>query len=294
MKKLQHLIEYAALAVFAFCARLLPLSWARFLMRRFADFIFYVVPVRKKVVIKNLTDSFKDEKSPEEILGIARRAYAQFAQTMLELLFFPKLSPEDIDKMVTVEGLDYLASVKKKGTGAILVGAHFGNWELMGAALARHFPVTFIVGLQSNRLADGLLNSYRTAKGIKIVSLKVALRGVLQVLKDNEFVALLSDQDAHEKGTFVNFFGRPASTPKGPALFALRTGAPLVMCSMIRENGHFRAVFEEVPRPAPSGNEEKDVHDYTQAYTSMLEKYTRQHPDHWFWMHKRWKTKPAL
>lgn len=292
MKSLQHVIEYAALAAFAFCARLLPLSWATALMNGFADFIYFCVRVRKDVVMKNLTDSFP-EKPKEELEKIARSTYRQFARTMLELLFFPKLKPADIDRMVTVENAQCLERALAKTTGAVLVGAHFGNWELMGAALARRFPITFIVGLQSNQLADGLLNSYRIRKGIKIVSLKLALRGVLEALKRNELVALLSDQDAHEKGTFVNYFGRPASTPKGPAIFALRTGAPLILCTMIREgNGHFRAVLDEVPRPAPSGNEEKDIHDYTQAYTTMLENYARQYPDHWFWFHKRWKTKP--
>jgi KDO2-lipid IV(A) lauroyltransferase len=213
---------------------------------------------------------------------------------MIELIFFPKLSPDDVNNMVTIEGGGVLDSALKRGKGAVLVAAHFGNWELIGAAVAQHYPITFIIGQQSNRLTDDLLNSYRARQGMRMVPLKVALRGVTRVLKNNEFVALVSDQDAHEKGTFVDFFGRPASTPKGPALFALRFGSPIIASTMIRENGRFRAVFEEVPRPAPTGDEEKDIQNYTAAYTKVLEKYIRMYPDHWFWMHKRWKTRPSL
>lgn len=291
LRQLQHYVEFAGLWAFAAAVRIFPLNAARFLARRFADFVFFCVPVRKKVVIGNLTESFKSEKTPAEISKIARSAYQQFTMTMIELLYFPKLSREDIKNMVAIEGLDTLADIVKRGKGAIIVGAHFGNWELMGAAFAQHYPITFIVGQQSNIMADDLLNSYRLDKGIKIVPLKLSLRGVMKCLKDNEFVALLSDQDAHEHGVFVDFFGRPASTPKGPAVFALRSGSPLVMASMFREKNGFRARFEEVPRPVPSGVENTDILNYTQEYTRLLEKYTRQRPDHWFWMHRRWKTK---
>jgi len=293
MKKIQHRIEYIALIVFAACLRLLPLSWARFFARRLADFAYYFVPIRKKIVLKNLADSFKDEKSPSELRRIAKGTYRQFAQTIIELIFFPKLTKEDIKNMVSIEGRDALDAALKGGKGGVLVAAHFGNWELIGPAVAQEYPLSFIIGQQSNELTDDLLNSYRAMQGMRMIPMKVSLRGVTRVLKDNEFIALVSDQDAHEKGTFVDFFGRPASTPKGPALFALRFGAPIIASMMIREKGHFRAVFEEVPRPALTGDEEKDIQNYTAAYTKVLEKYIRMYPDHWFWMHKRWKTRPS-
>ncbi|MCX5782824.1 MAG: lysophospholipid acyltransferase family protein, partial [Elusimicrobia bacterium] len=124
--------------------------------------------------------------------------------------------------------------------------------------------------------------------------MKVALRGVMQALKKNEFVAMLADQDAHEIGTFVNFFGRPASTPKGPAAFALRADCPMIFSIIIRKNDKFIAKFETVPKPASIGDEEKDIQNYTQVYTTMLENYCREYPENWFWLHRRWKTKQTL
>ena len=291
MKKIQHLIEYVSLRAFGAAARLLPLSTARFLARRLADFVFYCAPIRKEVVIDNLTSAFGGEKSPDEIMKIAHGVYTQFAQTMIELIFFPKIDKAELEKLVKFDNIEILAPMFKEGKGAILVGSHFCNWELMAAAFALHYPLTLVVGQQKNALVDALLNSLRLKMGVNIVPLKVSLRGVAKALKNNEFVALVSDQDAHEDGVFVDFFGRPASTPKGAAVFALRFDCPLVMGQIIRNGTAFRVVFEIVPKPHDTGDEQENIRLYTAAYTKILEKYIRQYPDHWFWMHKRWKTK---
>jgi KDO2-lipid IV(A) lauroyltransferase len=295
MKTLQHYLEYGALRCFALIVAVLPLRTNRWIACRLADFAFYCVPIRRKVVIGNLTAAFRNDKTPREIRRIARDTYRQFAQTMIELLYFPRLSPAEIRDLVQIEGAQLIELTRQLGKGAVFVGAHFGNWELMGAALALHAPVSFVIGKQENSMVDDLLNSYRVAKGIKLIPLKMALRGVMKVLKSNEFIAILADQDAHEHGAFVNFFGRPASTPKGPAMFALRAGCPLITGHIFRtDDGRFKIIFEAVPRPEPTGNEQLDIERYTAAFAAILEKYTRQHPDHWFWMHRRWKTSKPL
>lgn len=292
-KKLKHAIEYHALTAFTALVRLLPLNVARFIVRRLADLVFYVIPIRRKVVLDNLRKAFAGEKSEKELRRIAHQAYYQFGQTMVELLFFPSFTNDDITAMVRIENLNLLDEALKAGRGAMLVGAHFGNWELMGAALAVHHPVTFVVGQQQNHKVDDLLNSYRIGKGIKIIPLKMALRGVLKTLKANELVAILADQDAHEDGAFVPYFGRPASTPKGPALFALRAGCPMIMGYIVRTSEGFTASFELVPPPVNPKNEDDAVRQYTANHVAILERITREHPDHWFWMHRRWKTKPV-
>ena len=292
IRKIKHIIEFAALLSFISLMRLMPLWLIRFKARRLADFAFFILRIRRKVVIDNLRQAFKDKKSPE-IRKIALNAYRQFAQTFFEILSFPRFRKEDVASLVTIKNRELLDLALKLKKGGVLVGSHFGNWELMGAAVALYYPTTFIIGEQSNRLVDELLNSYRRNKGIKLIPFKFALRGVIKALKNNEFIAILSDQDAHRDGVFVNFFNRPASTPRAPALFALRAGCPILVGHCIRHKGKFEVVFETVPKPQASGDEQKDVENYTQAYCSILEKYITMHPDHWFWMHKRWKTRPA-
>lgn len=293
IKAVQHYLEYAALRCFSVIAGCLPLRVNRYIARRMADMVYFFIPIRRKVVLRNLTDSFGNSKSPAEIRRIARKTYQQFAQTMIELICFPRLGPEDIRALVDIEGLPIIELALRMGKGAVFVGAHFCNWELMGAALALHAPVSFVVGKQENSLVDDLLNSYRVGKGFKLIPLKMALRGVMKVLKSNEFIAIVADQDAHEEGVFVDFFGRPASTPRGPALFALRAQCPLIMGHIFRiDGGRFKVIFEAVPKPEKTDDEQKDIERYTAAYTKILENYTRQYPDHWLWLHRRWKTKP--
>jgi len=291
MKRFQHIVEYSALIVFASIVRLFPLSFARFCARLLADFVFFIIPIRKKVVFKNLSDSFGSEKTTGELNKIAHNTYRQFAMTMIELIYFPKFDEAKLNKLAKIENIEIIEAALKIGRGAVFVGAHFCNWELMGAVVTRHYPLTFIVGEQKNILVDNLLNSYRLKMGVKIVPLKVSLRGVAKALKANESVAIVSDQDAHEDGVFVDFFGRPASTPKGAAVFALRFDCPLIMGHIFRAGSAFRIKFDLVPKPDETLPEEEQVRQYTAAYTKILENYIRQYPDHWFWMHKRWKTK---
>ncbi|MCK4427671.1 MAG: lysophospholipid acyltransferase family protein [candidate division Zixibacteria bacterium] len=118
-----------------------------------------------------------------------------------------------------------------------------------------------------------------------------AAKGIIKALRNNRFVAMLSDQDAGNDGTVVDFFNRPASTPKGPAAFALKMNAPIIMGFIIRESREKQKVVIEKPIFIDkSKNKEDNIQSLTQAYTSVLEEYIRKYPDHWFWPHRRWKS----
>ncbi|HBZ00685.1 MAG TPA: lipid A biosynthesis acyltransferase, partial [candidate division Zixibacteria bacterium] len=107
------------------------------------------------------------------------------------------------------------------GKGAVLVTGHFGSWELMGAYVAQHgWPIDYLVGEQHNLKVNKLMNDHRTMFGIGLIELGVAARGVIKAVREGRMVAMLSDQDAGSDGVIVEFLGRPASTPKGPAAFA--------------------------------------------------------------------------
>jgi KDO2-lipid IV(A) lauroyltransferase len=112
-------------------------------------------------------------------------------------------------------------------------------------------------------------------------------------LSANCFVAYLADQDARDHGIFVDFLGRPASTVRGPAIFAIRNECPVVATFLIREGfGRHRAVVEEPIWPDRNLKGREAVEDLTQRFTDVLERYVREIPGHYFWMHRRWKTAP--
>jgi KDO2-lipid IV(A) lauroyltransferase len=105
---------------------------------------------------------------------------------------------------------------------------------------------------------------------------------------------MLIDQNQKRWGTFVDFLGRPCSTVRGPALLACKTGASIIFFASIRQpDGTIKVIFEPVEIDYQAGATEENIRAITQHCTARLEHYIRLYPDHWFWMHRRWKTRPS-
>ena len=190
-----------------------------------------------------------------------------------------------------MDGLEHIRAAVEAGHGAIMVSGHFGNWEGAGAALkVNGVPLHFLVGEQTNARVDDVINDLRRAQHIGIITRASALKKVLVTLRNNEVVALLADQDARKGGVVVNFLGRPASTVRGPALFAIRAQCPIVPFFIHREGKKHRAAILPPIWPDPAQTEEASVHALTQAYTDALALAIQAHPDEYFWPHKRWKS----
>jgi KDO2-lipid IV(A) lauroyltransferase len=135
------------------------------------------------------------------------------------------------------------------------------------------------------------MNKYRKMMGVGIIKAGTSAKGVIKALRQNRFVALLSDQDAGKDGVLVNFFNHPSSTPKGPAAFCLKTQAPIIMGFIIRDNRKRQKIYLTKLDPVQNaGDKEEGIRKITQSYTSVLESYVRRYPDHWYWIHRRWKS----
>ncbi|MEA5001101.1 MAG: lysophospholipid acyltransferase family protein [Endomicrobiaceae bacterium] len=290
-KKIQHYIEYISLVSFMALLHLLPVSAARKISVLFAKTAFTFIPIRKKHIIDSLSAAFPDKKQ-DEIINIAKDVYIRFANTIVEIMFFKKMSKQQLKEMVNFQNLYLLEKAKKDGKGAILLSAHFGNWELLAISFAQRAPLSVIVAQQENLLVDKLIDDIRSGKGYKtIYKDNMAFKWVLKALKRNEFVAILADQDAGRQGVFVPFFGRYASTAKGPAVFALRAGCPVYasFCSR-QKDGRYIATFQEIEKP-DTGDEEKDIEIIMSKYSEILQENIERNPSSWFWFHRRWKTK---
>jgi KDO2-lipid IV(A) lauroyltransferase len=289
-RTIKHRIEYWITYLVGAFARIIPYRLALALGSFLGWLAFDVLRIRRKVSMINLKNSLGMKK--KEVVKIGRRAYQNAGKSMVEYALFPSLDKEKILKMVEFEGTEHFDEALKRGKGAIVVAGHFGSWEFMGAATSQKgYPVDFLVGEQHNLLVDNLMNDYRKSMGIGIIKMGAAAKGIIKALKNNRFVAMLSDQDAGSDGTVVEFFGRPASTPKGPAAFALKMDTPIIMGFIIRENQKKQRIIIEKPIFVEKTSEkEEDIKNLTQAYTSVLENYIRRYPDHWFWPHRRWKS----
>jgi KDO2-lipid IV(A) lauroyltransferase len=250
--------------------------------------------VRRDVVERQIAESFP-ELGPAEVARIARGAYESLGRTTVETAVLPTLEPGRVLQLFdAAEGWDTVEAALALGRGLILVAGHLGNWELGGAYLAaRGVPLDAIARGQGNPLFDAYVTETRTRLGMTIVHDSEAVRRTPRALKQGRAVGFLMDQGVVGlASTFVPFFGRLAKTPRGPAVFALRFGSPVVFVVPLRQpDGRFRISFETVP-VHPTGDRERDVDTIVADYTRVLERWVRRAPEQYFWHHRRWKHRP--
>ncbi|MDR3195429.1 MAG: lysophospholipid acyltransferase family protein [Endomicrobium sp.] len=290
--KFQDYAEYIALKIVIFFIRLFPFKLAVNAGETIGVVFYYIVNFRRSHVIDMLTQSFP-EKSKKEIRIITINTYRNFAKTVVEIIFFPIMSDEEIKKLLAFTNEHLVEKSYSEGRGTIFMSAHLGNWELTALAYSKIYPMSVVVANQSNFLVDKMMDNVRTNQGFATISRDgMAFRDVMKALKRNEIVAFLADQDAGPQGVFIPFFGRLTSTPKGAALFALRAKCPIIIALGIRQkNGIMKVEFAEVPMPN-SGDSNKDIEIINAFYLKKLEDIVRRYPEQWFWFHRKWKTRP--
>jgi KDO2-lipid IV(A) lauroyltransferase len=157
----------------------------------------------------------------------------------------------------------------------------------------RGLPFDAITMHMANPLADDFFKRTRERLGMGVIFDDEAVRVIPRALKAGRAIGFMSDQGA--KGlaaTFVDFFGRPAKTPRGAAVFALRNRLPLIFVAAMRQpDGRYRFHAQAVPLAA-SGDRERDVDDTVRNYTRVIEDYVRRYPEQYFWQHRRWRRQP--
>jgi KDO2-lipid IV(A) lauroyltransferase len=253
--------------------------------------VYSLTGLRKRVTLENLRNAFP-EKGERELRGIARAAYVNYGIAITHMLWSGGAPAEDLETKVHEESLEPVRNALAQGKGLVLLSAHFGCWELLVSSLRLRIGVPFVIVVQNqrNRRINALLDQLRSRFENQTVPMGPSVRVVLKALKENKVIALLGDQSGPKEAVFVDFFGRPAATHRGPALFSLRYNTPLLMVFLLREaDGTYRALFEEVDRTGLNGASEENVLELTRRHTAVLEKYVRSHPDQWLWMHRRWK-----
>jgi KDO2-lipid IV(A) lauroyltransferase len=254
-----------------------------------------VFRIRRRVVDENLLRAFPDRDDAWR-RRVARASYRHLGREAVATLRFSRQSAADVIARTEVHGFDQLERAVVSGPGAIVVTGHLGNWEMGGAALAaRGIPVDAVAVRQRNRLFDADLMESRTRLGMRVIRRGTAARDVFESLRERRCPALVADQDAPRRGLFVDFFGVPASTARGPAVFSLRSGAPIFLGVALAVPGkrhHYRIELHEVAFE-PQGDLGRDVGRLTAAHTLLLERWVRTAPHQYFWQHQRWKRSPG-
>ncbi len=292
LHRLEHLLVVCAAAVVV----RLPERGAAALGTAFGWLAGSLFRIRRGVVQENLARAF-----PERSAGWRRRVasatYRHFGREAVSLLLFEHMRPAEVRARCEVEGLELISEPLRRGQGVLLLPGHFGNWEISGVSLtARGIPVDAVTRRQANPLVEVYMTRARRRLGMGVVHQSDAARGVVKGLRDSKVVALVADQNAARNGVFVDFFHFPASTARGPGIFAARTGVPVIFVDPRRLRGskaRYRVRFTQVTFE-PADDLKESVRRLAGAYITSLEEVIRESPEQYFWFHKRWKTRPEV
>jgi len=244
-------------------------------------------------LLGNIERAFKGEKTVGDALGIASSLYRNLGMSFVEFARLGKAGPGCIGENVSFEGLGNIEDGLRAGRGVVFLSAHYGNWELLSAALAwRGYRLSAVARPLDNPYINAYIEGLRTAPGNEIIEKKNAARKMVELLKANRILGILLDQRSSRKeGVEVEFFGIPALTSKGLAAIVARTGSAVVPVFIRRVEGGSRHVVMCDPPLALSdtGDKDFDIKENTRRFTAAIEKYIRLYPDQWFWFHSRWE-----
>ena len=288
-----HRAQYALLRVFAWL--LGQLSWlAATRLAGSLGTLFYSLGIRRRVAEKQIAAAFP-EYSTREVQRVARESYRHLGRVAAETALFSRLDGAGIlTHMAGIDGLELFERQRDAGRGAIVLTGHVGNWEIGGAAVAASgIPIDVVVRLMGNPMFDGYLTRTRHRLGMTVVRDRDAVRHTARALRDGHVMAFLLDQSGlHIASSFIPFFGRPAKTPRGPAVLALRLAVPVFFGVSIRQpDGRYQMDICEIVT-ARTGDTDRDVDAILTEYSRLLEHYVRQAPEQYFWQHRRWKRQP--
>ena len=284
-------IEFILFQIIKWTTLSLPLKSAQRLGFYFGSIAYYVLSKRRHIALHNLQNAFPS-KSLSERKSIAFKSFQNVGISLIEMLWFPNLTDEILKGLVKPKNIELLLKGYSTGNGMVMLSGHFGNWELIALSMAHlsKIPFSIIVQTQDNKLVDEVVNRHRCLFGNKVIPMGMSVREIIRTLQSGGIVAIAPDQSASPEGVYVEFFGRKVTTHQGPAVFALRSRVPMQIGFIIRqEDGTYEVILEEIPYYDLTEYNEDNVRELTRRHTAVLERYIRLYPDHWLWMHRRWK-----
>jgi KDO2-lipid IV(A) lauroyltransferase len=294
--RLRNYAEYFAVRVLVGLAQALSVEQSYRLADGLAALLHRLDRRHRVVGLDNLRHAFGDRYDDTERDRVIRGVYRHFCRMVMEMLHIPrKLNLRNWRERIRLVGHQAILDRLMDGGPIVMVTGHFGNWELAGYLFGVFgFPPHSVYRPLDNPLLDRFIRTFREQTGQKLIPKKGGYDQMLDVLRQGRVLSFLADQDAGERGMFVDFFGRPASTHKAIALLALEHSAPVVVGGARRIGPGFRyeVVCEEIIEPAEWTGTADDARMLTQRYTAAIERLIRRDPDQYLWLHRRWKHQP--
>ncbi|MCF7916703.1 MAG: lysophospholipid acyltransferase family protein [Candidatus Omnitrophica bacterium] len=272
-----------------------PIPISRFFGKALGSLAYFVLLRHRRIALNSLAIAFPNYSLIQR-KKITKRFFMFMAEGGFELIYYLN----NIKKMhqpVKIEGKDNLDKALAKGKGVILITAHYGNFPLMSLRLAAEgYPVNLVARPMRDKYAEAHFHKLRTDAGVKSISVyprRACVSGIINALANNEIVIILMDQNFGTGGVWVKFFDKLAATSTGPVILSLRTKAALVPSYIYRTEGrkHCLKIFPE-EKLISGADKNKTILLNVAKFTKIIEKWIRERPDHWSWIHRRWKSRP--
>ena len=231
----------------------------------------------------------------EEARRLVKESFVNLARNILEIFYMPNLNENNYKEYIEVDHMERAEAALAEGHGVVVLTGHIGTWEWLSAAFSlAGYPSTAIAKMQPNQQYSKALDELRAKIHMEVFSRGSSeLIAAAKALRQGKMLGFLADQDAGPGGAFIDFLGKTASTPMGPAVFARKYNAPILPCFILRRpDGRHRVTIGEVLRYEDHGDTDKDLYDLTVRMTRILEKVIRENPTQWLWFQKRWDTPP--
>ncbi len=272
---------------------LLPTQAIYFLADILFVLVYYVVGYRKKVIEKNLKNSFPD-KSEAEIKHITKDYYRHLADNVVEISALIHMSEKEHDKRYQYSNLEIFDELHKKGKNIALVSGHYANWDWL-ANLHPKIPHKFcpIYKPMKNKYFDKFVNKMRTKYGAEMVPMKQSMKLAISNHKQNIPTALyfLGDQSPTKSKIhfWVKFLNQPTAIYLGVEKIAKKLDWAVVFLDIQKiKRGYYHTDIKLITE---SGKQTKP-YEITRSHMRILENRIKQQPAYWLWSHRRWKHTP--
>ena len=254
---------------------------------------YLLIPKMRRRAVEQMMPALQiDERTAKKLV---RASFINMAHNVLDILAMPMLNEQNLSDYIEIDHLERMEEALAEGRGVVVLTGHIGCWEWLSAAFTLNgMPVSAIAKPQPNIQYTRVLDDLRATIHVEIFSRGTSeLLAAARALKSGRILGFLADQDGGPGGAFIDFFGRPAATPLGPAVFSRKFKSPVLPAFILRQpSGKHKVVIGEIMRCPKTGDTDRDLYEFTVQMTAIVERIIRENPTQWIWFQRRWNTAP--
>ncbi len=286
---------YNMLMLLSRLIRLLPYGVLLFIGKILGNLYYLLIKKQRERAVAQMMPAL--QISEDEARKIVKESFVNLARNVLDIFYMPNLNEKNLSNYIEIDHLERMKNALAEGKGVVVLTAHVGTWEWLSASFTLNgMPVTAIAKLQPNQEYSRALDDLRATIHVEIFNRGTSeMLAAGRALKKGKILGFLADQDAGPGGAFINFLGKTASTPMGPAVFAKKFHSPVIPAFIIRQpNGRHLVKIFEAMHFEDTGDTDGDLLRFTEKMTAIIENVIRKNPTQWLWFQKRWNTPPEM